>query len=151
MKAFIGSIGIGIGAVMVIGIVLAAQRGMASEARRVSLSQHESPFACSPSALDERARKQHFEEYGPKLRAQLRGARELPDGYEFTFASSDATYRILSDWMYQERQCCPFFDLALDIDREGGPLRLRLAGRAGVKEFIRAEFEPWFLALRGRG
>ena len=42
----------------------------------------------------------------------------------------------------------PFFDLDLSIEREGGPLRLTLSGREGVKEFIRSEFEPWFLALR---
>ncbi len=42
--------------------------------------------------------------------------------------------------MFQERLCCPFFDLALRIDREGGPVWLRLTGRKGVKDFITTEF-----------
>jgi hypothetical protein len=108
----------------------------------------ESPFACVMSALSSAERKQHFEEYGPKLRARLTKIQELPDGYEFGFAPDPETYRMLSTWMFQERLCCPFFDLDLRIDREGGPLWLRLTGREGVKEFITAEFDPWF---QGRG
>src|SRR5262245_56557141 len=107
-------------------------------------AKHESPLACHPSALSPAERRQHFEEYGPRLRERLKGIHELPDGYEFEFTSDSATYAMLSTWMYQERLCCPFFDLDLRIDREGGPLRLRLTGREGVKQFITAEFEPWF-------
>ena len=107
-------------------------------------SAKESPFACMMDALSPAERKQHFEEYGPKLRARLQKIQEVPDGYEFEFASDPETYRMLSRWMFQERLCCPFFDLSLRIDREGGPLWLRLAGRKGVKEFIVAEFDPWF-------
>ncbi len=106
--------------------------------------RQESPFACVESALSRAERKQHFEEYGPLLRARLQRIHELPDGYEFGFAPEAGTYRMLSTWMFQERLCCPFFDLALRIDREGGPLWLRLTGRKGVKEFITAEFDPWF-------
>jgi len=47
--------------------------------------------------------------------------------------------------MLQERRCCPFFDLSLRLDREGGPMWLELTGREGVKEFIKAEFVPWFV------
>ena len=39
----------------------------------------------------------------------------------------------------QERLCCPFLDISLRFEREGGPLWLRLAGRKGVKEFIKIE------------
>jgi hypothetical protein len=101
-----------------------------------------SPFACIASALSPAERKQLFEDYGPRLRASLKEIRELPDGYEFAFPTDRGTYQVLSTWMFQERLCCPFFDLR--IDREGGSTWLRLTGRDGVKEFIHAEFEPWF-------
>jgi len=105
----------------------------------------ESPFACSPSALAPAERKEHFEVVAPRLRQLRRGVRELPDGYEFAFPSDAGTYQVLSKWMYQERRCCPFFDLSLRLDRESGPLWLRLTGRKGVKDFIRGELpEPWF-------
>ena len=102
-----------------------------------------SPFACIASALSPAERKQHFEEYGARLRASLKAIRELPNGYEFAFSTDRDTYKVLSTWMFQERLCCPFFDLELRIDREGGSTRLKLTGRDGVKEFIQAEFEPW--------
>ena len=106
----------------------------------------ESPFACSATALSPTERKQHFDDYGPRLRARLQRIREIPDGYEFAFRTDRDTYHVLAAWMYQERLCCPFFDLDLRIDREGGSTWLRLTGREGVKDFIRAEFEPWFRA-----
>lgn len=113
-------------------------------------AKHESPFACSVSAFTPAERKQHFEDYGPRLRALLKGIHELPDGYEFRFDADPATYRMLADWTFQERLCCPFFDLNIRIDREGGPLWLRLTGREGVKEFIVAEFDPWFAKIGTR-
>jgi hypothetical protein len=151
MKRLVACVGIGAGIMVAVSIAWTAGGVLAAPAPALSIAGHESPFACDAWALDAKARKQHFDEYGPKLRTQLKGARELSNGYEFTFASSDANYRILSTWMYQERLCCPFFDLDLSIDREGGPLRLTLSGREGVKEFIRSEFEPWFLALKKQG
>jgi hypothetical protein len=105
----------------------------------------ESPFACNALALSPAERRQHFDVVGPKLRALHTGVRELPNGYEFEFGSEPATYKLLSQWMLEERSCCPFFDLSLRLDREGGPMWLRLTGRDGVKEFITAEFPAaWF-------
>lgn len=125
------------------GFAVAASLALAAPPT-VASPGRESPFACSPSALSPVERKQHFEDYGPSLRARLQGVRETSDGYEFTFQSDPATYRLLAAWMLQERRCCPFFDLALRLEREGGPLALRLTGREGVKAFIVSEFEPWF-------
>ena len=109
-----------------------------------------SPLACVPSALGPAERKQHFEEYGPRLRTLVSGARELPTGYEFTFPNDAATYRLLSAWMYQERLCCPFFDFDLTLGREGGALALKLTGREGVKEFIETDFQPWLARAKAR-
>ena len=68
--------------------------------------------------------------------------RELPDGYEFEFPTDNKTYQLLTEWSIQERLCCPFLEIGLRFDREGGPLWLRLTGRPGTKEFIKAELEP---------
>src|SRR6266496_666164 len=65
---------------------------------------------------------------------------ELPDGYEFELRADNKTYQLLTEWAFQERLCCPFFDIDLRLDREGGPLWLRLTGRPGTKEFIKEEF-----------
>lgn len=102
------------------------------------------PFACDRSALPPEARKRHFDELGPKLRSLHKNIRELPDGYEFEFPGDAATFRAAAEWMEGEHACCPFFDIDLRWERERGALRLRLTGRDGVKEFIRADFARWW-------
>jgi hypothetical protein len=104
----------------------------------------ESPFACDRSALTAEARKRHFDELGPQLRALHKNVRELPDGYEFEFPSDAATFRAIAEWTVGEHLCCPFFDIDVRWEREHGALLLRLAGRAGVKQFIRSDFAKWF-------
>jgi hypothetical protein len=108
-------------------------------AREITTSQspkHESPLACNAFALSPELRKRHFEELGPALLKLKKSTRELPDGYEFEFPADNKTYQLLTEWAYQERLCCPFFDIDLRFDRENGPLWLRLTGRPGTKEFI---------------
>ena len=111
---------------------------------------HESPLACDRNGLAAAERKRHFDELGPRLRALRKGTRELADGYEFAFPSDRETFALLTEWMIQERACCPFFDLGLRLEREGGPMWLRVTGREGVKEFIRADFPAaWFPSHSG--
>jgi hypothetical protein len=101
----------------------------------------ESPFACDRAALTPQARKRHFDELSPALRARKKSIRELPDGFEFEFPSDTATFQLVSEWVTGERLCCPFFDID---EREHGSLWLRLTGREGVKQFIRSDFDRWF-------
>ena len=113
-----------------------------SATSELSSSQGEnvSPFACNAFALSPKTRKRHFEEVGPALRKLMKSTRELPDGYEFEFPADNKTYQSLTEWAFEERLCCPFFDIAVRLDKENGPLWLRLTGRSGTKEFIKEEF-----------
>jgi hypothetical protein len=104
----------------------------------------ESPFACNRAALTAQARKRHFDELSPALRARKKSIRELRDGYEFEFPNDTATFQLVSEWVTGERLCCPFFDIDVHVEREGGSLWLRLTGREGVKQFIRSDFDRWF-------
>ena len=101
--------------------------------------KRESPLACNAFALSPEIRKRHFEELGPALLKLKKSTRELPDGYEFEFPADTKTYQVLTEWVSQERLCCPFFDIELRLDRENGPLWLRLTGRPGTKDFIKME------------
>ena len=118
--------------------------GRSIRAEETTLSQsakHESPFACNAFALSPEVRKRHFEELGPALLKLKKSTRELPDGFEFELPADNKTYQLLTEWAFQERLCCPFFDIDLRFDRENGPLWLRLTGRSGTKEFIKEEFQ----------
>jgi hypothetical protein len=102
------------------------------------------PFACNRAALTAQARKRHFDELSPALRARKKSIRELHDGFEFEFPPDTATFQLVSEWVAGERLCCPFFDIDVHVEREGGSLWLRLTGREGVKQFIRSDFAAWF-------
>lgn len=121
-------------------LYLVSGRTIAADETTLSQSaKHESPFACNAFALSPEIRKRHFEELGPALLKLKKSVRELPDGYELELPADNKTYQLLAEWAFQERLCCPFFDIDLRLDREGGPLWLRLTGRPGTKEFIKME------------
>ena len=101
------------------------------------------PFACDMSALSSEQRSRH-RELGEMLRSALCSVRELTDGYEFEFVSDHANYQALTEFTPLEHSCCPFFDVSIRLEREGGKLWWRLTGKDGVKPFIRAEFGSWF-------
>jgi hypothetical protein len=125
-------------------ICLAPLGASAGQDQSVSSPQSEqlSPFACNAFALSPEARKRHFEEVGPSLLKLKKRTRELPDGYQFEFPTDRATYQLLTEWIIEERLCCPFLDIDLCSGREGGPLWLSLTGRPGTKEFIKEDFGP---------
>jgi hypothetical protein len=125
-------------------LVLAAVSTLASAAT------YEYPFACNRNALNPEQRKRHFDELGPKLRTLVIEARELSNGYEFRFPGDSATYQLIAEWTGGEHVCCPFFDIDIRLDREGGAAWLRLTGRPGTAEFIRADFKPWLHAVELR-
>ena len=119
--------------------VVSGRSSRASEGTTQQSAKPESPFACNAFALSPEIRKRHFEELGPALLRLRRSTRELSDGYEFELPADKKTYQLLTEWVFQERLCCPFFDIDLRLDRENGPLWLRLTGRPGTKEFIKME------------
>jgi hypothetical protein len=119
--------------------VVSARAISADETTTSQSAKHESALACNAFALSPELRKRHFEELGPALLKLKKSTRELSNGYEFELPVDNKTYELLTEWAYQERLCCPFFDIGLRFDRENGPLWLRLTGRPGTKEFIKME------------
>lgn len=95
-----------------------------------------SPIACVVGAFsaDERRR---WQELGARWRGTIEEIRELPDGYACRLGPDRETILAAAEWMTLDRRCCPFFEFALAIEREGAGVWLRLTGRPGVKEFLR--------------
>ena len=96
-------------------------------------------FYCNLKALSPEERQRHHE-----LTMRLANARvetkEMADGYAFRISSDAVSIVELGEWVMAERKCCPFFDFAIEAERDGGPLWLKLRGREGVKAFIQSEF-----------
>ena len=102
-------------------------------------NEKQSPFSCNVFGMDS-VQRQRWEVLIEHLAVAKQEVRELPDGYAFRFAPEPAMLKDLAEWIVYERLCCPFFDFEIAVEREGGPLWLRLKGRPGVKQFIRSEF-----------
>src|SRR5882757_5557348 len=101
-------------------------RASAQDNEKSAKPKQESPLACDRLALTQAQRKRHFDELGPMLRSLKPSARELPDGFEFQFPFDMKTYQLVAEWVAGERVCCPFFEIDLRSEPEGGPLWLRL-------------------------
>ena len=132
---------------MLLAFLIIAVFGLRESARAQGNStdakRPESAFACNRFALTPQQRKRHFDELGPALRAIKKTIREVPNGYEFGFPADPPTVQLVSEWAAGEHLCCPFFDISIRLEREGGKLWWGLTGREGVKQFIPAEFSPW--------
>ena len=116
----------------------ALAQGSSPDARRTP-----SPFACNRLALTPEQRRRHFDELGPKLFSLKKNVRELPNGYEVEFPGDSNTIQLATEWAIGERACCPFFDINLRLESEGGSLWVGLTGREGVKQFIQADGSAW--------
>ncbi|HKW15336.1 MAG TPA: hypothetical protein VJS69_12685 [Candidatus Krumholzibacteria bacterium] len=100
-------------------------------------------YSCNMAAFS----AQDLEQYrtlSENLRASLKETKELGNGYAFKLPG-DALVST-SQWIAYERRCCPFFDFALELPHDGGPLWVRITGEPGVKQFIATEFD--FVAHR---
>lgn len=102
------------------------------------MTEKESFIACDMTAIAPEHRGAHIATI-EKLFRSVKSKRELPDGYAFELPNESNVLLLASEFMSQERLCCPFFGFRLEIEREGGPLWLSLTGRDGVKPFILAE------------
>ncbi len=120
---------------------IVSERLAAAQRLGSAATQPETPFFCDRTALTPEQHKRQ-QELNQALRSSVLGVRELPDGFEFEFPSEPSHYQALTELTPLERACCPFFDISIRLEREGGKLWWRLTGRAGVKQFIRAEFSP---------
>lgn len=102
------------------------------------MTDKESPFACDMTAIAPEQRGEHIATI-KKLFGAVQSTCELPDGYAFELPNESDILVTVSKFIVNERLCCPFFDFAVEIQREGGPMLLSLKGRTGVKPFIMAE------------
>ena len=96
-------------------------------------------FYCNAKALNKTERDRYNQLTAEVARARLE-IRELPDGYAFRVQQETVAIADLAEWISFERKCCPFFSFEIELERDNGPLWLKLKGREGVKPFIRSEF-----------
>jgi hypothetical protein len=90
-------------------------------------------------AMTPAQRQRHSEVLSPALISARLNTSELPDGYAFQFPSDAKTFATVSEWVGNERLCCPFFEFDIQLGHSSAPTVLRITGSDGVKQFIKAE------------
>jgi hypothetical protein len=95
------------------------------------------PFACDMTAIPAEERGAHHVLTQRLMTEAVEEISELPNGLALRFPAEE--YDAVTEFVGRERLCCPFLSFALEVSPGGGPLRLRLTGDEGVKDFIRAE------------
>lgn len=104
------------------------------------------PLVCRVDTLTEAQREGH-RALGKNLLGAVVRTSELSNGYELLFDLRRITDREgkpycvveLAEWVELEARCCPFLAFRIDVASEGGEVRMRLTGPAGVREFLRTE------------
>lgn len=99
---------------------------------------HDIPFACDLSVMTESERTRHQAVYA-QLSGILQETQELNDGYAFRYPAEATTLLLAAEFISKERLCCPFFSFELSAPSGSASFWLRLTGREGVKDFLRAE------------
>jgi len=54
-------------------------------------------------------------------------------------SSRAKTFAIVTEWLGNERLCCPFFEFDMHVGDNTEPMTLQTTGTEGVKQFIQAE------------
>jgi hypothetical protein len=101
-------------------------------------TNNESPFVCDLNAIEPADRDRHIATVIEVFRA-VQTVRELPNGYAFRLPNDTSLLIKGSEFIANERLCCPFFGFAVVAEPQDGPLWLHLTGPEGVKPFIQAE------------
>jgi hypothetical protein len=100
------------------------------------IAEQEEVIAC---LLSEREYAIRGDELASGLFAAVEEIAELPDGYEYRFATDEHLPALL-EFIAAERRCCPFFTFEIAFEPHAGPLWLRLRGSPRVKAFIAEAF-----------
>ena len=95
------------------------------------------PIVCSLSPDQLAHRREHLIR---ELFQKTLERNELPDGFEFVFPSSEAVLAEVVEFIAFERKCCQFLRFELALERQQGPIHLRLLGCGDAKEAIRQIF-----------
>ena len=95
-------------------------------------------IACNPTTLAAEQRERQRTLIG-LLQADAKEVRELEDGYAFRHPPVRAVLLAISEFVANERLCCPFFEFGVTVERDGGPVWLRITGEGEAKRVLEAE------------
>lgn len=103
------------------------------------MSEDLEPIACRMDALTAAERDRRGEVLNV-LRGRLIAVAEMDDGLAFNLSGDADVPALAREFISYESRCCPFLRFGVEGGAGGAPLVLRMGGRPGVKEFLKATF-----------
>ncbi len=94
-------------------------------------------LACDFAVMDTEQRER-YRALRRRLSKDLHEARALEDGYAFRHSSEARVLIALAEYVTLERLCCPFFDFAIEVGRDGGEVWLKMTGGPEAKRILQA-------------
>jgi hypothetical protein len=92
-------------------------------------------LACNLGAMDVEQRER-YRALLQLLSADSMEAQELENGYAFRHSSDAGVLVALAEYVSLERLCCPFFDFAIEVRRNGSEVWLKITGPKGAKTIL---------------
>ena len=101
------------------------------------------PLICNMGVFTPDQRQAHIQTTTELVQAVQR-VQEVENGYEFMFPSETEIISKITEFVVNERLCCPFLKFTLTVFSNGEPVSLSLIGPLGTQEFLLAEFNGAF-------
>jgi hypothetical protein len=102
-----------------------------------TLNVHDtSELICNLEAIPKESRKTHQETAHYLITEARLEIKELTDGYAFKFPAT--AYGRITEYIANERLCCPFLTFEVIISADQGPIWLYLRGDEHIKAFLSA-------------
>ena len=102
-------------------------------------------LVCNMNVFTPAQRENHIQTT-TQLFQSVQAIQDAENGYEFIFPNSSGSEILpkITEFISNERRCCPFLKFTLTIDTDPQPISLVLTGPEGTQEFLRAEFTEAF-------
>lgn len=94
------------------------------------------PLVCVPDAIPAAKRRAHFRLIRELFENEAEDRIDVPGGYQFRFPAT--SFDALSRFLSNERRCCPFLSFELTVEPADRPIRLKITGPDGTREFLDA-------------
>ncbi len=95
--------------------------------------------ACNLPPEHERERR---EELTQQLLANSTAIREIEGGFEYSFPGDAVWAEKIVRFIMEERECCRFLTFEISFEPDQGPIRLRVSGPEGTREFLAPQDAP---------
>src|SRR5215207_4615348 len=105
--------------------------------REVRDPESKPALVCDLKAMDDEQRER-YRTLRRRLGDDFQEAQELEEGYAFRHSSEAGLLVALAEYVSLERLCCPFFDFAIEVGRDGGEVWLKMTGDLEAKRILQA-------------